>query len=92
MGAIGCVGKSRRNKSRSEAYFKSRSVVEFAMKPFRMIVFAAFALLVASAGALSPVAAADKVKLSLAATNDPAYLPFFVAIDKGLLQATRSRR
>lgn len=30
-----------------------------------------------------PAAAADKVKLSMGATNDPAYLPFFVAMDKG---------
>ena len=37
--------------------------------------------------ALPPASAADKVKLSLAATNDPAYLPFFVAIDKGYYKA-----
>ena len=34
-------------------------------------------------GAAASASAADKVKLSLGATNDPAYLPFFVAIDKG---------
>lgn len=32
---------------------------------------------------LAPAAAADKVRISLADTSDPAYLPFFVAIDKG---------
>ncbi len=53
------------------------------MTLFRINVITAFALLAAFAGCLSPASAADKVKLSLAATNDPAYLPFFVGIDKG---------
>jgi NitT/TauT family transport system substrate-binding protein len=33
--------------------------------------------------AIAPALAADKVKMSLAATDDVVYLPFFVAIDKG---------
>ncbi len=57
------------------------------MMSFRTIAIAFFALAAAFAGALSPAAAADKVKLSLAATNDPAYLPFFVAMDKGYYKA-----
>ncbi|MCF8477362.1 MAG: ABC transporter substrate-binding protein [Pseudolabrys sp.] len=52
----------------------------------RRRLFAGLALLaaaIASLAAMSPAAAADKVRLSLADTSDPAYLPFFVAIDKG---------
>jgi ABC-type nitrate/sulfonate/bicarbonate transport system substrate-binding protein len=33
--------------------------------------------------AVAPALAADKVKMSLAATDDVVYLPFFVAVDKG---------
>ena len=57
------------------------------MTLFRRIALAAGMVLVAFAGWLPPASAADKVKLSLAATNDPAYLPFFVAIDKGYYKA-----
>lgn len=45
--------------------------------------FAVFIAALFVAGAWQPSFAADKVKLSLAAPNDPAYLPFFVALDKG---------
>jgi NitT/TauT family transport system substrate-binding protein len=41
------------------------------------------ASLVACLLLLAPAVAADKVRLSLADKSDPAYLPFFVAIDKG---------
>jgi len=54
----------------------------FAMKNSTSLLFAFLAALFVVSAA-PPAAAADKVKLSLAATNDPAYLPFFVAIDKG---------
>src|SRR5450631_451639 len=36
--------------------------------------------------AVSRAAAADKVSVSLAATDDPVYLPNFIAIDKGYYQ------
>jgi len=41
------------------------------------------ALAVALLLRIPSAAAADKVRISLADTSDPAYLPFFVAIDKG---------
>lgn len=46
-----------------------------------MIVLTQLAFLAALA--VAPALAADKVKMSLAATDDVVYLPFFVAIDKG---------
>jgi ABC-type nitrate/sulfonate/bicarbonate transport system substrate-binding protein len=57
------------------------------MKLRLSIVLALVASLLLFTGALSPAAAAEKVTLSMGATNDPAYLPFFVAIDKGYYKA-----
>jgi len=45
------------------------------------------AVLIAFAGQPHSAVAADAVKLSLAATDDPVYLPFFVALDKGYYRA-----
>ncbi len=49
----------------------------------RRCAVACATLLIACLLSLLPAAAADKVRLSLADKSDPAYLPFFVAIDKG---------
>lgn len=49
-------------------------------------IFLKLALLLAAALSADQASAADKVKLSLAANDDVAYLPFFVAIDKGYYQ------
>jgi ABC-type nitrate/sulfonate/bicarbonate transport system substrate-binding protein len=53
------------------------------MMPARTSLVACLALLASFVCQWQPARAADKVKLSLAATNDPVYLPFFVAFDRG---------
>ncbi len=53
------------------------------MSDIRRCFSACAVALVAFLVQLAPVSAADKVRVSLADTSDPAYLPFFVAIDKG---------
>ena len=45
--------------------------------------FALMALLAGLLCPLAPAAAADLVRLSMGSTDDPAYLPFFVGVDKG---------
>lgn len=49
------------------------------LRDFLSFIVVAAALLVQ----IQSAAAADKIKLSLGDTSDPAYLPFFVALDKG---------
>jgi hypothetical protein len=53
----------------------------------RTSLIVSLAVLIAFAGQPHSAVAADTVKLSLAATNDPVYLPFFVALDKGYYRA-----
>jgi NitT/TauT family transport system substrate-binding protein len=53
------------------------------MKSVRRLLTAFVAAAVLAALSLGSAGAADRVRLSLADTSDPAYLPFFVAIDKG---------
>jgi NitT/TauT family transport system substrate-binding protein len=50
------------------------------------IVLAAINLLAAIVLSVHATFAADKVKVSLGATDDPVYLPFFIALDKGYYQ------
>ena len=51
------------------------------MRSTRCFVVAIAALV--AAGAPTPTMAAEKVGVSLGATDDPVYLPNFIAIDKG---------
>ncbi len=53
------------------------------MNNVRRYLVACLAVLAVAIASLSCATAADKVRLSLGDTSDPAYLPFFVAIDKG---------